>query len=34
MSAADQLAKLPELKAAGAITEPEYEALKKKAMEG
>ena len=34
VSVADQIAKLQELKAAGAITEPEYEALKKKAMEG
>ena len=34
VSPADQIAKLNELKASGAITEPEYEALKKKAMEG
>ena len=34
VSVADQIAKLQELKASGAITEPEYEALKKKAMEG
>ena len=32
VSPADQIAKLQELKAAGAITEPEYEALKQKAM--
>jgi hypothetical protein len=31
---ADQIDKLNQLKAAGAITEPEYEALKKKAMGG
>ena len=31
---ADQIEKLNQLKASGAITEPEYEALKKKAMEG
>ena len=30
---ADQIAKLQELKASGAITEPEYEALKAKAIE-
>lgn len=29
----DQIAKLEQLKASGAITEPEYEALKKKALE-
>ena len=34
VSAADQIAKLNELKASGAITEPEYESLKKKAIEG
>ena len=34
VSIADQLAKLQQLKAAGAITEPEFEALKKKAIEG
>ncbi|HEY6609077.1 MAG TPA: SHOCT domain-containing protein [Candidatus Limnocylindria bacterium] len=34
VSPADQIAKLNELKASGAITVPEYEALKKKAMEG
>jgi hypothetical protein len=34
VSTADQIAKLSELKEAGAITVPEYEALKKKAMEG
>jgi len=34
VSPADQIAKLQELKAAGAITEPEYEALKKKAIGG
>jgi uncharacterized membrane protein len=32
VSVADQIAKLQELKAAGAITEPEFEALKQKAM--
>jgi hypothetical protein len=32
VSPADQIAKLQELKAAGAITEPEYEALKAKAI--
>ena len=32
VSPADQIAKLQELKAAGAITEPEYEALKQKAL--
>ena len=31
---ADQIAKLQQLKASGAITEPEYEALKKQAMGG
>ena len=31
---ADQIEKLNQLKASGAITEPEYEALKQKAMEG
>ena len=30
---ADQIAKLEQLKASGAITQPEYEALKKKAIE-
>jgi predicted membrane channel-forming protein YqfA (hemolysin III family) len=30
----DQIATLNQLKASGAITEPEYEALKKKAIEG
>jgi hypothetical protein len=30
----DQIAKLEQLKASGAITEPEYQELKKKAMEG
>ena len=34
VSTADQIAKLQELKAAGAITEPEYEALKQKAIQG
>jgi len=34
VSPADQIAKLSELKASGAITEPEYEALKQKAMAG
>ena len=34
VSPADQIAKLNELKDSGAITVPEYEALKKKAMEG
>ena len=34
VSPADQIAKLQQLKAAGAITEPEFEALKKKALEG
>jgi hypothetical protein len=32
VSPADQIAKLQELKAAGAITEPEFEALKAKAL--
>jgi uncharacterized membrane protein len=32
VSVADQIAKLQELKASGAITEPEYEALKQKAI--
>ena len=31
---ADQIEKLNQLKASGAITEPEYQALKQKAMEG
>ena len=30
----DQIAKLEQLKASGAITQPEYDALKKKALEG
>ena len=34
VSPADQIAKLNQLKDAGAITVPEYEALKKKAIEG
>jgi len=34
VSPADQIAKLTELKAAGAITDAEYEALKAKAMAG
>jgi hypothetical protein len=34
VSAADQIEKLNQLKASGAITVPEYEALKKKAIEG
>jgi len=34
VSVADQIAKLSDLKASGAITEPEYEALKKQAMGG
>jgi Phospholipase_D-nuclease N-terminal len=34
VSTADQIAKLNELKESGAITVPEYEALKKKAIEG
>ena len=34
VSVADQLEKLNQLKEAGAITVPEYEALKKKAIEG
>ena len=34
VSAADQIAKLDQLKASGAITVPEYEQLKKKAIEG
>jgi uncharacterized membrane protein len=34
VSPADQIAKLQQLKAAGAITEPEYEALKAKAIGG
>ena len=34
VTAADQIEKLNQLKDAGAITVPEYEALKKKALEG
>ena len=34
VSPADQIAKLQQLKASGAITEPEYEALKAKAIGG
>jgi uncharacterized membrane protein len=34
VSTTDQIAKLSELKASGAITEPEYEALKKQVMGG
>jgi uncharacterized membrane protein len=34
VSVADQIAKLQELKASGAITEPEFEALKQKAIGG
>jgi hypothetical protein len=34
VSAADQIEKLNQLKASGAITEPEYNELKKKAMGG
>ncbi len=34
VSTADQIAKLNQLREAGAITVPEYEALKKKAIEG
>jgi hypothetical protein len=34
VTTADQLEKLAQLKEAGAITVPEYEALKKKALEG
>ena len=34
VSTADQIEKLNQLKESGAITVPEYEALKKKAMEG
>jgi predicted membrane channel-forming protein YqfA (hemolysin III family) len=34
VSTADQLEKLAQLKASGVITEPEYEALKQKAIEG
>jgi hypothetical protein len=34
VSSADQIAKLNQLREAGAITVPEYEALKKKAIEG
>ena len=34
VSPADQIAKLNQLKDSGAITVPEYEALKKKAIEG
>ena len=33
VSTADQIEKLNQLKESGAITVPEYEALKKKAME-
>ena len=34
VSTADQIAKLNQLRESGAITVPEYEALKKKAIEG
>ena len=34
VSPADQIAKLEQLKASGAITQPEYDELKKKALEG
>jgi uncharacterized membrane protein len=34
VSPVDQIAKLEQLKASGAITQPEYDALKKKALEG
>jgi uncharacterized membrane protein (GlpM family) len=34
VSTADELAKLQQLKSSGVITEPEYEALKKKAIGG
>jgi len=34
VSPVDQIAKLEQLKASGAITEPEYEKLKKQALEG
>lgn len=34
VTAADQIAKLEQLKASGAITVPEYEELKRKAIEG
>lgn len=33
VTAVDQIAKLEQLKASGAITQPEYEALKQKALE-
>jgi uncharacterized membrane protein len=34
VSPADEIAKLEQLKASGAITQPEYDTLKKKALEG
>jgi hypothetical protein len=34
VTAVDQIAKLEQLKASGAITQPEYEELKKKALQG
>jgi len=34
VSPADEIAKLEQLKASGAITQPEYDALKKKALGG